>query len=805
MAGGDRASDRDRQAAARLAARAVAAFEEPALVFDGTGAIRGVNAHALRMLGLPGGTRDLIGADVKDLLYDKEAKRAHARTLPFRVGGGEEMVTAKLLDGSLVPVLVRCVALGDDGRAPYCVVLRDPDAVHGDKREQMRALDEMRRSNDRLRGILSIVTTSTLSMDSFAEFTQDVTNRLEKVFDASAVLLYLAESNGYRLRGASHGAMRMPHDLAFVPQGYGVTSLTARMRRSIRLRAVAGCAEDDAAGIMVDMDTDTRMRVSSPIVGSCSSILATPVFSYDHVMAVVLVVWRAPHVIDAASLPLMDTLAEFLSMEFATAISQFQQTRRMECSQAVDDVRDLVHDAGTMTDDTALAVARIATRVMPAHAILLEDNAWTAAVTARSLDDLILRADPQLPGAAPDVDEPGGTAGAPAREGVTARGDEPARARAGETATDGRDSADGAGGARGETGITLAYREGIGFPVTFDDLFPDGDTSRIVRADDAVGAWAGRHSDLGVGVALRLTPPAFAGETPQYALLLMRGLADPPFDDAEVEFVRRMGDTIARTLSEERERMNDTHIAQALQSGMRNKLPQAPGLTTASLYLSATESAVVGGDFFDLFTLPDSRTIVVIGDVSGKGVESAAMASLVKTALAAYAWDGLDPAQIATSLNNMVCNFSRAETFASLLVVLVDVRARSAVYCSAGHMPGMLVHDPQTDHGSLELLSVQSPVIGAMEDMTYANGTFSFTTGDVLFMYTDGTTEARSPDGAFFGVESLRETLLRAVRLDIQRVPEAVLGEVAVFTQGNLRDDIAMVAVRFDECPDARA
>ena len=66
------------------------------------------------------------------------------------------------------------------------------------------------------------------------------------------------------------------------------------------------------------------------------------------------------------------------------------------------------------------------------------------------------------------------------------------------------------------------------------------------------------------------------------------------------------------------------------------------GIATDSVYLSATKSALVGGDFYTLIRLPDDCAVLILGDVSGKGIEAASMSALVKTALTAYAWEGLD-------------------------------------------------------------------------------------------------------------------------------------------------------------------
>ena len=87
----------------------------------------------------------------------------------------------------------------------------------------------------------------------------------------------------------------------------------------------------------------------------------------------------------------------------------------------------------------------------------------------------------------------------------------------------------------------------------------------------------------------------------------------------------------------ESQKREERHIAQTLQIGMRNSLGDVPGIATDSVYLSATNSALVGGDFYTLIRLPDDCAVMILGDVSGKGIEAASMSALVKTALTAYA------------------------------------------------------------------------------------------------------------------------------------------------------------------------
>ena len=229
---------------------------------------------------------------------------------------------------------------------------------------------------------------------------------------------------------------------------------------------------------------------------------------------------------------------------------------------------------------------------------------------------------------------------------------------------------------------------------------------------------------------------------------------------------------------------------------MRNELQDVDGITARGLYSSATEAAFVGGDFYDLVRLPGRRACVILGDVSGKGVESASVSAAVKTALGAYAWEGLSPAHMVRLLNDFLLGFSRLETFATLFVGIADLRHATLTYCSAGHPPALLLREKT---GEMETLDVQSGVVGAFEGMAYRDGRISIAAGDRLVLYTDGVTEARDPKGAFFGEQGLRDAVMEQSEGPFDTMLDRLLSTLDAFTGRSLEDDVALVALRFDD------
>ena len=260
-------------------------------------------------------------------------------------------------------------------------------------------------------------------------------------------------------------------------------------------------------------------------------------------------------------------------------------------------------------------------------------------------------------------------------------------------------------------------------------------------------------------------------------------------------YFKRFVQDVHRLERRQTQRAQDALISHTLQSGLGNHLQHVEGLTAQAIYNSATETADVGGDFYDLIRLPGNRACVILGDVAGKGVQSASVSAAVRTALGAYSWEGLAPSHMVRSLNDFFLGFSRLETFATVFVGVIDVAEGTLTYCCAGHPPALLLHPAEQQ---TELLNVQSGVVGAFREMVYRDGHVRLRPGDELLLYTDGATEARGADGTFFGEMGLRDAVVRNIDLDVHDIPDKIMATLYEFTENRLDDDVAMMAVRFD-------
>ena len=203
--------------------------------------------------------------------------------------------------------------------------------------------------------------------------------------------------------------------------------------------------------------------------------------------------------------------------------------------------------------------------------------------------------------------------------------------------------------------------------------------------------------------------------------------------------------------------------------------PAVPGFTLTSAYRPAQE---VGGDFFQIIPLDNTTTLIVLGDVSGKGLRAAMAVSLIVGVVRMVAEANSSPAEILASLNRRL--FVRLQGgFATCLVMRLDHGGRCAI-ASAGHPTPLLNGRELTVPGALPL--------GILAETSYAESDFTLAPGDYLALYTDGLLEARSAGGEIYGFERLESLFARK--------PGAVEAAEAAVRFGQ-EDDITVLTFRF--------
>lgn len=237
----------------------------------------------------------------------------------------------------------------------------------------------------------------------------------------------------------------------------------------------------------------------------------------------------------------------------------------------------------------------------------------------------------------------------------------------------------------------------------------------------------------------------------------------------------------------------ELEIAAEIQESMLPpKLPQLGGLSMAVSSIPASE---VGGDFYDFVTLDDRHLVLMIGDVSGKGIPAAMLTSLTRTMLRVEAMRGEPPHKIIKQANNVLHHdLSRADAFVTVFVAIIDTFEAKLTYASAGHTPTLLW---QAEAGKVKQLKATSPPIGIVGFQDNHSHTIELQPSDTLVFYTDGITEAHSPNNDLFGLNRL-VYIVESRAVDAPEIlQQYIQSEVLNFSRNaSSKDDATLLVVK---------
>jgi serine phosphatase RsbU (regulator of sigma subunit) len=232
------------------------------------------------------------------------------------------------------------------------------------------------------------------------------------------------------------------------------------------------------------------------------------------------------------------------------------------------------------------------------------------------------------------------------------------------------------------------------------------------------------------------------------------------------------------------------HIAVTLQENFIHPLPEIDGLEIAAISETAYAPELVGGDFHDVFQVPDGRVVVLLGDVEGKGVRAAGMTETVRTAVGSFALVDALPGFILRKTNELLLRRGGIdEQFVTAFVLTLDLTTGEASYASAGH-PAPLLLRPQSC-GFLE--TVFGVPLGTFA-CEYSTGHVVLAPRDILVLFTDGITEARVGSD-LFGERRLAEVLFPEPGLGPREVTER-LRDATLRYASRLSDDMQILALR---------
>ncbi|MFJ8847383.1 SpoIIE family protein phosphatase [Streptomyces cyaneofuscatus] len=281
------------------------------------------------------------------------------------------------------------------------------------------------------------------------------------------------------------------------------------------------------------------------------------------------------------------------------------------------------------------------------------------------------------------------------------------------------------------------------------------------------------------------------------AAVFVRSTERPPFEASDLLVAAQLATHTALGIDKAVLYGREAYIADELQRTMLpDSLPQPTGVRLASRYLPAAETARVGGDWYDAIPLPGSRVALVVGDVMGHSMTSAAIMGQLRTTAQTLAQLDLPPQEVLHHLDEQAQRLG-SDRMATCLYAVYDPVAHRITIANAGHPPPVLLHLG----GRAEVLRVPPGAPIGVGGVDFEAVELDAPAGATLLLYTDGLVESRLRD-VWTGIEQLRERLAATAQLtgpDHAPPLEALCDDVLdMLGPGDRDDDIALLAARFN-------
>lgn len=263
------------------------------------------------------------------------------------------------------------------------------------------------------------------------------------------------------------------------------------------------------------------------------------------------------------------------------------------------------------------------------------------------------------------------------------------------------------------------------------------------------------------------------------------------FGERELRVITELARHAAAALQNALQFEQERHIAETLQQALIADVPPSvPGLELGALYQAAAGSQV-GGDFYSAWPVADGRLALLVGDVSGKGVEAAGLTAMVRYMAEALSQHCPEPAPLVSELNDLLNPRLPEGGLVTLVLATVDPAEGSVRWCSAGHPPAVVVDA----EGRQRVLDDPDPPCGAFAGHRFHDHVTRLGEGDVLVLYTDGIIEARR-QGREFGEDGLSEALRDAAGERPAQLARSIYAAARTWCGGRLTDDVAIAVVR---------
>lgn len=257
-------------------------------------------------------------------------------------------------------------------------------------------------------------------------------------------------------------------------------------------------------------------------------------------------------------------------------------------------------------------------------------------------------------------------------------------------------------------------------------------------------------------------------------------------------------DTLKKYIADAAARIDaELAFAKAIQSNaLPSVFPPYPNHKEFDLWASMDTAKEVGGDFYDFYFVNEETLAFLIADVSGKGIPAAMFMMNAKAVLKSYAESGLDVNKVFTLANEKLCEGNDAGMFVTAWMGLLNIKTGAVSFANAGHNPPLVKHAD----GSFEYLKVRAGfVLAGMDGVKYRKNDLQLDAGDVIYLYTDGVTEATNVNNELYGEDRLLNLLNAHKEATMEELLALIKEDVFAFTGDAPQfDDITMLAIKFN-------
>ncbi len=240
---------------------------------------------------------------------------------------------------------------------------------------------------------------------------------------------------------------------------------------------------------------------------------------------------------------------------------------------------------------------------------------------------------------------------------------------------------------------------------------------------------------------------------------------------------------------------NELRIAREIQVALLPK--EIPVIKNYQISAENIPAMHVGGDYFDIIKLSDTKLALVIADVSGKGTPASLLMANIQSAvhsfLKLYNDDDFNLADVTHKINELIYENTSPEKFITFFWGILDSEENSFSYVNAGHNPPF-----HLSNGSFKLLEKGGLIIGIMnEGLNYETGKINIDNNDIIVLYTDGVNEALNKDKCEFGEEKIKEIIHSTKNEDVKGILESIKDSLKSFTEGTKQyDDITLIVLK---------